>query len=101
MKFSAAVVLSAAAGAMAGFARSNVTYVTEVVSEYVTYCPEPTTITHGDHTYTVTEVRWEHQERNCEGGIMFALRMRMSDWHARLARLSIFATSATYPFPLA
>ncbi|KAL2757860.1 hypothetical protein ACRALDRAFT_1068348 [Sodiomyces alcalophilus JCM 7366] len=55
MKFSVAVVLSAAAGAMAGFARSNVTYVTEVVSEYVTYCPEPTTITHGDHTYTVTE----------------------------------------------
>ncbi|ROT37716.1 hypothetical protein SODALDRAFT_340880 [Sodiomyces alkalinus F11] len=55
MKFSVAVVLSAAAGAMAGFARNNVTYVTEVVSEYVTYCPEPTTITHGDHTYTVTE----------------------------------------------
>lgn len=29
---------------------------TEVVTAYTTYCPEPTTITHGTETYTVTEV---------------------------------------------
>lgn len=29
---------------------------TEVVTDFVTYCPEPTTITHGTDTYTVTEV---------------------------------------------
>ncbi|KAF1810851.1 hypothetical protein P152DRAFT_475306 [Eremomyces bilateralis CBS 781.70] len=29
--------------------------VTEVVTDYVTYCPAPTTITHGGNTYTITE----------------------------------------------
>ncbi|KAF4925307.1 Clock-controlled protein 6 [Colletotrichum viniferum] len=50
MKFSAAV-LAFAAGAMAN---KNITYVTEVVSAYTTYCPAATVITHGDKTYTVT-----------------------------------------------
>lgn len=53
MKFSAAV-LAFAAGAMAN---KNITYVTEVVSAYTTYCPAATVITHGDKTYTVTSVR--------------------------------------------
>ncbi|TDZ27014.1 Clock-controlled protein 6 [Colletotrichum sidae] len=51
MKFSAAALVLAAAGAMA---HKNVTYVTEVVSAYTTYCPGPTVITHADKTYTVT-----------------------------------------------
>lgn len=34
---------------------SNVTYTTQVVTAYTTYCPSPTKITHGTHTYTVTE----------------------------------------------
>jgi len=52
MKFSAAV---AAAAIFAGAqAYSNVTYTTEVVTAYTTYCPGPTTITHGSSTYTVT-----------------------------------------------
>jgi hypothetical protein len=54
MKFSAAAVLAAAAGAHAW---SNVTYTTEVVTALTTYCPEATQITHGGSTYTVTEVR--------------------------------------------
>jgi len=54
MKFTAAVVLAAAAGASA-HAHGNVTVVTEVVESYVTYCPGPTEITHGGTTYTVTE----------------------------------------------
>lgn len=29
---------------------------TEVVTDFVTYCPEPTTIIHGTDTYTVTDV---------------------------------------------
>ncbi|KAL2381069.1 hypothetical protein RJ035_006561, partial [Blastomyces gilchristii] len=29
---------------------------TEVVTKYITFCPSPTTITYGTHTYTVTEV---------------------------------------------
>ncbi|KAK7969452.1 clock-controlled 6 (CCG-6) [Apiospora saccharicola] len=31
-----------------------VKYTTEVVNQYTTYCPGPTTITHGTKTYTVT-----------------------------------------------
>jgi hypothetical protein len=33
-----------------------ISYTTEIVSEVTTYCPAPTTITHGEYTYTVTEV---------------------------------------------
>ncbi len=54
MKFSVAAVLAAAAGAHAW---SNVTYTTEVVTAYTTFCPEPTEITYGGTTYTITEVR--------------------------------------------
>lgn len=52
MKFSAAAVLAIAAGASA---HSNVTYTTEIVDTYTTYCPAPTEITHGGKTYTITE----------------------------------------------
>lgn len=52
MKFST-VVLAAAAGVAAN---KNVTYVTEVVDVYTTYCPEATQITHGTKTWTVTAV---------------------------------------------
>lgn len=53
MKFSVAVAAVALfAGAQA---TKNVTYTTEIVSSYVTYCPEPTKITHGGVTYTVTK----------------------------------------------
>ena len=30
-------------------------YVTDVVTAYTTYCPEPTKITHKGETYTVSE----------------------------------------------
>ncbi|CEJ94677.1 Putative Mmc protein [[Torrubiella] hemipterigena] len=50
MKFST-VVLAAAAGVAAN---KNVTYVTEVVDVYTTYCPAATQITHGTKTWTVT-----------------------------------------------
>ncbi|RGP59316.1 putative sed1-abundant cell surface glyco [Fusarium longipes] len=33
----------------------TVVYTTEVVTAITTYCPEPTTLTHGNKTYTVTE----------------------------------------------
>jgi hypothetical protein len=33
----------------------NMTYTTEVVTAYTTYCPAATEITHGTNTYTVTE----------------------------------------------
>lgn len=35
---------------------AGVTVVTETVDSYTTYCPGPTTITEGTHTYTVSEV---------------------------------------------
>ncbi|KAM7190708.1 hypothetical protein V8F20_009613 [Naviculisporaceae sp. PSN 640] len=54
MKFSAATVLAAVAGAQA-YAYSNVTYTTEVVTAVTTYCPGPTQITYGGETYTVSE----------------------------------------------
>ncbi|KPM34311.1 hypothetical protein AK830_g12260 [Neonectria ditissima] len=52
MKFSAAAVIVAVAGVSA---HSNVSYTTEVVTAYTTYCPAATEITHGGKTYTVTE----------------------------------------------
>jgi hypothetical protein len=61
MKFAAALV-TLAVGAMASksFEPSyttddDVVYTTEVVTAITTYCPEPTTVTYGESTYTVTE----------------------------------------------
>ncbi|KHN97006.1 Mmc protein [Metarhizium album ARSEF 1941] len=64
MKYTAALV----AAAVGANAFSNVTYVTEVVSAYTTYCPAPTEITHGTQTYTVTAVRIpKHPRASSEG----------------------------------
>lgn len=68
----------AAAATMAGVAiahdgphgHSNGTapaYVTEVVTAYTTYCPEPTEITHAGETYTVSEAT-TLTITNCPGG---------------------------------
>ncbi|KAH8169200.1 hypothetical protein LIA77_11326 [Sarocladium implicatum] len=54
MKFTVAAVLAAAATGAHAYGK-NVTYVTETVDSYVTYCPLPTEIVHGDKTITVTE----------------------------------------------
>ncbi|KAF7543209.1 hypothetical protein G7046_g10044 [Stylonectria norvegica] len=54
MRFSAAAVIVAAAGVSAGHV-GNVSYTTEVVDVYTTYCPGPTELTHGGKTYTITE----------------------------------------------
>ncbi|KAF5651218.1 clock-controlled 6 (CCG-6) [Fusarium sp. NRRL 52700] len=51
MKFAAALAFAAGVAAHA----KNVTYTTEVVTAYTTYCPGPTEIVHGDKTYTITE----------------------------------------------
>ncbi|KAM0335936.1 hypothetical protein ACHAPQ_004669 [Fusarium lateritium] len=51
MKFVAALAFAAGVAAHA----KNVTYTTEVVTAYTTYCPGPTEIVHGDKTYTVTK----------------------------------------------
>lgn len=53
MKFFA--VAAALVGAVSASARGNVTYTTEVVTAYTTYCPAPTTLTYSDKTYTITE----------------------------------------------
>jgi hypothetical protein len=53
MKFSAAAVIAAAAGASAW--KGNVTYTTEVVTAVTTYCPAATEVTYGGTTYTITE----------------------------------------------
>lgn len=58
MKFAAALIISAAALVSAGKyhgGKNETHYTTEIVTEYTTFCPEPTTITDGDKTYTVTE----------------------------------------------
>jgi hypothetical protein len=61
MRFSIAATAALVAGTNA-YAYKNSTststapaYVTEVVTAYTTYCPEPTKITHGGKTYTVTK----------------------------------------------
>ncbi|KAF5101370.1 hypothetical protein D0Z03_000610 [Geotrichum reessii] len=61
MKFSVATVVALAGAASAGFV--NVTTVTipheitstSIVNQYVTYCPEATTITEGNKTIVVTK----------------------------------------------
>jgi hypothetical protein len=59
MRFtSAAAVAALATGVAANYNSSYYeapSYTTEVVTEYTTYCPGPTMITHSDQTYTVTE----------------------------------------------
>jgi len=58
MKFAIAIA-ALAAGVSASYpgysAAPNVTYTTQVVTSYETYCPGPTQITYGTNTYTVTE----------------------------------------------
>ncbi|KAI1822043.1 hypothetical protein F4861DRAFT_541382 [Xylaria intraflava] len=58
MKFAVATA-ALAAGVSASYpaysAAANVTYTTQVVTAYETYCPGPTQITYGTNTYTVTE----------------------------------------------
>lgn len=53
MQFKYLAPLALAGSAVAAF--SNDTVVTEVVTAYTTYCPEPTEITQNGKTYTVTE----------------------------------------------
>lgn len=55
MQFSVLAVAAFAAGVMA--ASNDTVYTTEVVTAYTTYCPEATSIVHGNKTYTVSEVR--------------------------------------------
>lgn len=60
MRFSIAAAAAALVAGTNAYAYSNGTstapaYVTEVVTAYTTYCPEPTKITHGGKTYTVTK----------------------------------------------
>lgn len=59
MKFtlliSAIVACASAASNTTAVTSTNVTTSTEVVTQYTTYCPEPTTFTEGNKTYTATE----------------------------------------------
>ncbi|KAG5944759.1 hypothetical protein E4U60_005701 [Claviceps pazoutovae] len=57
MKYATALI-AAAVGAQAWTSKNGTQIVTEVVDQYVTYCPGPTHITHGDKVYTVTKRRW-------------------------------------------
>lgn len=56
MRTSSVVAASAAFVAGVNAWASNVTYTTEVVTAYTTYCPSSTQVVHGEKTYTVTEV---------------------------------------------
>lgn len=75
MRFAAAVAAATMAGAAtASYAHAPMpkndtapAYVTEVVTAYTTYCPEPTEITHAGETYTVTEAT-TLTITNCPGG---------------------------------
>ena len=52
-------VIAASAALVAGanaYGNGTVSYTTEVLTAYTTYCPAATSIVHNSHTYTVTEV---------------------------------------------
>lgn len=59
MQYSVVALAAFVASASANYYGTNGTttpvYTTEVVTEVVTYCPGPTTLTYGSSTYTVTE----------------------------------------------
>lgn len=55
MQYSAVAVLALAATASAAYSNETVSYTTEVVTDYVTYCPAATTLTYGSVTYTASE----------------------------------------------
>jgi len=60
MKYSAATVLAMATAVLGGSsmsmpANATVTYTTETVTAFTTYCPEATQITQDGTTYTITE----------------------------------------------
>ena len=57
MQYSAVAVLALAATASATYKNETVSYTTEIVTDYVTYCPAATTLTYGSVTYTASEVR--------------------------------------------
>ena len=58
MRFTVAAAAAAlVAGVSANYSNGTTMYTTEVVTAYTTYCPAPTSIVHGNMTYTVTEVR--------------------------------------------
>lgn len=64
MRFSAIVALAVSAVSVSALSAhgytngtaTNGTVVTEVVTQYTTYCPFPTTIVENNQTYVVTEV---------------------------------------------
>ncbi|RYO92349.1 hypothetical protein DL766_010341 [Monosporascus sp. MC13-8B] len=63
-----AAALALAAGVSASYpVGGNVTYATEVVTSYETYCPGPTTLTYGQTTYTVSSAT-TLTITNCPGG---------------------------------
>ncbi|MCJ1248783.1 hypothetical protein MMC30_006002 [Trapelia coarctata] len=56
MRFTVAAAAAAlVAGVSANYSNATTVYTTEVVTAYTTYCPAPTSIVHGNQTYTVTE----------------------------------------------
>jgi hypothetical protein len=57
MQYSVVALAALVATASAGGYYNGTTpvYTTEVVTSYTTYCPYPTTVVHGEKTYTVTE----------------------------------------------
>ncbi|KAG6026236.1 hypothetical protein E4U40_002223 [Claviceps sp. LM458 group G5] len=63
MKYATALI-AAAVGVQAWSSKNGTQVVTEVVDQYVTYCPGPTHITHGDKVYTVTKVRNIRERRH-------------------------------------
>ncbi|KAK4971257.1 hypothetical protein LTR66_011434 [Elasticomyces elasticus] len=55
MRFQIAAAAAFVAGASAAMNGTYPVYTTEVVTAYTTYCPSPTSIVHGNQTYTVSE----------------------------------------------
>jgi len=83
MRFTVAAAAAAAlvAGVSANYSNATTIYTTEVVTAYTTYCPAPTSIVHGNQTYTVTEVRVTLQSEECAA--VARPRPLVSDDHSR------------------
>ena len=86
MKYTVALVAAATAVA----ANNGTSYTTEVVTAYTTYCPEATTITHGNKTYTVTSVsatrKWGNTASRETGGARLH-RTRGRAWQSNVGHV--------------
>lgn len=106
MRFSAVVAAAAlAAGAQAAGNSTGDVYVTEVVSEYTTYCPYATSFTQAGKTYTVSSAT-TLTITDCDGGCTITKHVAGTPYAATPIpttpssnKMPVISSSSSAPYP--